>query len=152
MVGRGQNQRKIVDPFESPDGARQDDDATERFPEALRLEHDDIARRVLDEVIDVAPEDPPIPFDPLAPPPHDEQVHRLLADCVQDDLVHLVSDLDDGARVDAEMLANPRESLETANPVVDIPEADGLRREVARNLDDMQEAQLGVTGFRDPRP
>src|SRR5439155_1353277 len=83
----------------------------ERPSEPLGLEHDHVARRVLDQIVDVAPEDAAVSFDPLAPPAHDEEVHRLLADRVQDDLVNFVPDLDDRARVDAHAFADPGQSL-----------------------------------------
>src|SRR5207247_3931562 len=131
------------------DRTRQDDDPAEGPSESLGLEHDDVARRVLDQVVDVAPEDAAIPFDPLSPPSHDEEVHRLLADRVQDDLVDLVADLDDRAGVDPEVLADPSESLKPANPVVHVPEPNRLWREVSRDFDDMKEAELRVLGAGD---
>src|SRR6059036_3191900 len=144
MVLGGEDQREVVDPLEAPDRTRQDDDPAEGPSESLGLEHDNVARRVLDQVVDVAPEDAAIPFDPLAPPSHDEEVHRLLADRVQDDLVDLVADLDDRAGVDPEVLADPSESLQASNPVVDVAEPDRLGRKVPGNLHDMKEAQLRV--------
>src|SRR3989449_5475181 len=149
MVLGGEDQREVVDPLEAPDRTRQDDDPAEGPSESLGLEHDDVARRVLDQVVDVAPEDAAIPFDPLAPPSHDEEVHRLLADRVQDDLVDLVADLDDRAGVDPEVLADPSESLKPANPVVHVPEPNRLWREVSRDFDDMKEAELRVLGADD---
>src|SRR5438128_1491987 len=82
---------------------------------------------------------PTVPFDPLAPPSHDEEVHRLLADRVQDDLVDFVADLDDRTGVDPHVLADPGEALEPSNPVVHVPEPNRLRREVPGNLHDMKE-------------
>src|SRR5207244_11025182 len=108
----------VCDRLETPDRAREDDDPPEGPPEPLGLEDDHIARRVLDQVVDVAPEYPTVPFDPLAPPSHDEEVHRLLADRVQDDLVDFVADLDDRTRVEPDVLADPSESLYLANRVV----------------------------------
>src|SRR2546426_660685 len=116
MVLGGKDQREVVDPFEAPDRTRQDDDSAEGPSEPLGLEHDDVARCVLDQVVDVAPEDAAVPFDALAAPSHDEEIHRLLADRVQDDLVDLVADLDDGTRVDPQVLAYPSESLKPAGP------------------------------------
>src|SRR3989441_7385146 len=150
MVLGGQDQREVGDPLEAPDRARQHDDPAEGPSETLGLEHDHVARRVLDQVVDVTPEDPAVPFDPLTTPTHDEEVHRLLTDRVQDDLVDLVADLDDGTRVDPEVLADPSESLKPANPVVHVPEPNRLWREVSRNLDDMEEAELRVPGAGDP--
>src|SRR3989475_12879037 len=110
MVLGGEDQREVVDPLEAPDRTRQDDDPAEGPSESLGLEHDDVARRVLDQVADVAPEDAAIPFDPLAPPSHAEEDHRVLADGVQDDLVELVADLDDRGGGDPAQVAAPSES------------------------------------------
>src|SRR5207245_3903960 len=151
MVLGSEDQREVVDPLEAPDRTRQDDDPAEGPSEPLGLEHDDVAWRVLDHVVDVAPEDPPIPLDPLAPPSHAEAAPRLLADRVQDDLVDLVADLDHRTRVDPEVLADPSESLKHANPVVHVPETNRLRQEVSRDHDDVEQAEPRAVDAGAPR-
>src|SRR5207245_1073205 len=83
-------------------------------------------------------------FGRLAPTSRHWEVHRLLADRDQDDLVDLVPDPDHRTRGDPEVLAYPSESLKPANPVVHVPETNRLRREVSRDLDDVEQAQLRV--------
>jgi hypothetical protein len=41
--------------------------------------------------------------------------------------------------------------LQTADPFVDVADADCLRREIARDLDDMEETEFRIPCARDPR-
>src|SRR5438093_4524966 len=119
--------------------------------EPLRLEDNDVAGSVLDQVVDVRPEVPAVPLDPLPSPAHHEEVHVLLPQSVQDDLVRAVSDLHDGPGVHPHPLPDPGELLEAADAVVDVLELDRLWREVPRNLHDVQETQFPVPILRDDR-
>src|SRR5205823_5716411 len=110
--------------------------------EVLGLEHDHVARGVLDQVVDVAPEHATPPLRPLPTPSHHQEVHGLLSNRVQDDLVDLVSNLDDRARVDTDVFSDLGEALQAANPVVHEAKPDRLRGQVPRDLDDVQETEL----------